>query len=190
MRIRGLTVIAAGVVLAVLQLGQVTQVYSDSQNEQLTLSQTFSLMWPKSLHAKLVHLPSFRGFWLEGNYDGKPYAIWTRRQDPPTLANTASVKRLWQENLKASTGTGDQNQDLGCRQIEGHAYRCDALVRTKSGEFVAQALFWNSRSDLAAVRVKSKHSREDAVTILGQLKFQIFERAPAGTSSHAKELAK
>ncbi|GEM_PF-2655794 len=149
-------------------------------DHQLRVSSSLTVRWSTETKLSVGFLPSFRGFWLEGEAGNKSNSVWITTRRPTTLANSFSVKRLWRENLDATGKMGEQSTNLGCKALRAGAFRCDRTVRSKTGRFAAETLVWNAKSDLVAVRTMSSKSEAAAKTLLEKFDFDLVTRLPAG----------
>lgn len=138
---------------------------TNDKSSSLKLSNSAEVKWPQNLKITSDFLPSFSGFSLTGEKDGKKFTGWISHKTPDVLANTTSVERVWKENQENSKKIGEiQSKDLGCKEIKKFVFKCVREAEIKSGEFVTDSLYWNSKNDLVFVRANSlasaKHSRE------------------------------
>lgn len=138
---------------------------ADRKFPSLKLSNSAEVKWPNNLKITSDFLPSFSGFALTGEKDGKKFTGWISHKTPDVLANTTSVERVWKENQENSKKIGEvQSKDFGCKEIKKFIFKCEREAEIKSGEFVTDSLYWNNKSDLVFVRANSlasaKHARE------------------------------
>ena len=124
-------------------------------------------------------MSSAGGFWVEGNADDKPYSAWIAHRHPDLVANTYSVEQFWRDNLATTQKMGEKSEDAGCRKIKSYAFRCDRTTVGASGRPAAEAMFWNSQSDLVVIRVMTAKSMQDASAILDKIELKIDDHLPA-----------
>lgn len=144
----------------------------------LALSDTFKISWPRELNAHALPMLAQNGFLIHGKHVDADFTIWTSRVAAPTIANQRSIERLWTENLETVKVDGEAFENQGCRSIATHAFRCKRALTSRNGSHVAEALYWNAKSDLVVVRVMSSVSIKDASEILEKLAFEIKGQLP------------
>lgn len=148
-------------------------------SQRLVLSPSFAIYFPNGTKddTQLGYMPAQGGFWIEGKAGDRAYEAWITRRRPRTIPNEAKVKKFWQDNLNFTKKLGEEFKDLGCHKMQANAFRCDRTSQSKLGHFVAEALFWNGRTDLVVVRVMQNNSLEIAQAILQGFNFRIQDKA-------------